>query len=390
MKKRVMVLGCGLVGATIAKDLAADEALDVTVADVSERNLDRVANVAGLRRACQDLGTPDAVKSIIQDCQLVIGAMPSALGYRTLGAVIESRKPYVDISFMAEDATALNGLAEEMGVTAVVDCGVAPGLANIVIGSCDAQLDRTEDVVFYVGGLPKERRWPYQYKAGFAPSDVLEEYTRPARMIENGRVVTKPALSEPELIDFEGVGTLEAFNTDGLRSLLTTVQATNMKEKTLRYAGHIELMRVLRETGLFRKDAMEVGGVRVRPLDLTSRLLFPLWELKPGDQEFTVLRVIVEGRRDGRRLRFTYDLYDETDPKTGNSSMARTTGFPCAIVGRLLLSGALKRPGVLPPELLGHEPGLLQRLTAELAHRGVVLREKVDELREAPASAERG
>src|SRR4029450_4766258 len=127
-------------------------------------------------------------------------------------------------------------------------------------------------VEIYVGGLPRERRWPFDYKAGFAPADVIEEYVRPARMVEQGRVVVKEALSEPELIDFPGVGTLEAFNTDGLRGLRAAVKAPFMREKTLRYPGHVELMRAFRETGFFSKEPVDLGGPLARPRAATGAL----------------------------------------------------------------------------------------------------------------------
>src|ERR1043166_5021803 len=244
MKKRCIVLGCGLVGATIARDLAGDESLDVSIADLSPRNLARVKGNANLKTIEADLGKPDSINALVKDVDLVVGAMPSVLGRMVLKSVIEAGKPFADISFMAEDALELDNLAKQHNVTAVVDCGVAPGLANMIIGHCAAQLDQTDSVVFYVGGLPKHPKWMYQYKAPFAPSDVVEEYTRPARMKENGKVVSKPALSEPEILEFPRAGKLEAFNTDGLRSLLRTIDAPNMKEKTLRYPGHIQLMRI--------------------------------------------------------------------------------------------------------------------------------------------------
>ena len=380
MKKTVIVLGCGLVGSTLARDLAADSGFAVAVADVSRANLDRLSAEAGIRTIQTDLSAPERVKQLVADFDLVVGAMPSVLGFQTLRAVIESGKSFSDISFMIEDATELDELAKQHGVTAVFDCGVAPGLANMIIGHCDAQLDKTTDVVYYAGGLPLKRVRPFEYKAPFAPSDVIEEYTRPARMVENGRAVVRPALSEPELIDFASVGTLEAFNTDGLRSLIRTVKARNMKEKTLRYPGHCELMRVFRETGLFSKQEIEVGGVKVRPLDVTSRLLFREWKFEPGDADFTILRVVVEGDKDGKRRRYTYDLYDEYDEQTGQHSMARTTAFPNAIMARLIAGGTFSRPGVFPPETVGAEPGMLDRMVAQLARRGVRLESHVETL----------
>lgn len=392
MAKNVVVLGCGMIGATMARDLAREAKFDVLALDVDTRNLAALDGVRGCSTRQADLSDVAALKQVIAGADVVVGAMPSRFGFQTLRAVIEAGKPFADISFMPEDALQLDALARERGVTAVVDCGVAPGLANLLIGRSASIMQRVDRVAFYVGGLPKARQWPYQYKAPFAPSDVVEEYTRPVRLREAGKLVVKPALSEPELMDFPGVGTLEAFNTDGLRSLVTTIDAPDMVEKTLRYPGHIELMRVLRETGFFNKEPLAVGDKWVRPLDVTSKLLFPMWKLKPGEAEFTILRVVVEGvplaaeaaaiggsvgargSRSAGRVRHTYDLYDETDAATGTSSMARTTGFPCAIVARMLVTGELRHPGVRPPELIAPLPGVCDHVLAELARRGVIVR----------------
>lgn len=374
--KNIVVLGCGRVGATIARDLAADSELAVTATDVSEASVARLRAVApGIRAEKVDLSSTDAVREVIAAADIVVGAMPSALGLQTLQTVVELGKKYCDISFMPEDALAVHDRAKQTGATAVVDCGVAPGLANMLIGHAAAALDEVEQVVFYVGGLPWARHWPYQYRAPFAPLDVIEEYTRPARFIEEGRIVTRPALSEPELLDFPRIGTLEAFNTDGLRSLLTTVKARNMREKTLRYPGHIELMRVLRETGYFSKDAIDAGGKSVRPIDVTAKLLFAHWTPTAGETEFTVLRVIVRGKKSGVAINRQFDLMDETDVKTGQSSMARTTGFPAAIMARMLASGEFSEPGVFAPEQVAVKGNIMQHMLAELSARGVAISE---------------
>ena len=138
---------------------------------------------------------------------------------------------------------------------------------------------------------------------------------------------------------------------------MDTVDVPNMAEKTLRYPGHRELMHVFREAGLFNKETVEVERAKVRPLDVTSKLLFPRWRFEPGEEEFTILRVVVEGQREGRRERHVYDLYDEYDRATAMSSMARTTGFPNVIVARMLARGDWDEPGVFPPELLVRREG---------------------------------
>lgn len=371
---RVTVLGCGLIGATIVEDLAGDSSFEIAAVDVSTGNLDKlkpVPNVTGIQR---DLRDSRSIRELCAGADLVVGALPGRLGFSALRTVIECGKPYVDISFMAEDFLNLDGLARERGATCVVDCGLAPGLANMLVGHCHARLDRTERVEYCVGGLPKERYWPYQYRATFSPADVLEEYTRPVRMIEHGKLVVKPALSDPELLDFPGVGTLEAFNTDGLRSLLKTVRAENMRERTLRYPGHRELMQVLEATGFFHEQEIDVGGARVVPRAVTANLLFPHWQRKQEEEDFTVLRLIVQGIKDNARIRYRYDLYDEYDRRSGRTAMARTTAFPCAVVVRMVADGTIRWPGITPPEKIGAAPQLLARVIDSLAERGVVLR----------------
>jgi saccharopine dehydrogenase-like NADP-dependent oxidoreductase len=323
------------------------------------------------------LSKEGAVAGVVRDADLVICAVPGFMGFATLQAVIAAGKNVVDISFFAQDALALDAEAKGQGVTAVVDCGVAPGLCNILAGHAVAQLDRVQRYVCYVGGLPRERRWPYEYAVVFSPVDVLEEYTRPARLVEYGVPVTRPALSGVELRDFPGVGTLEAFNTDGLRSLLHTLDAPHMAEKTLRYPGHAELMRVFRDSGFLDTSPMEVGGQAIRPIDLTSRLLFEQWKLEPGQQDLTVMQVTIEGYKAATRYSYTYDLLDYYDPEAETTSMARTTGYTCAIVARQVARGLYNRVGVSPPEYLGSLPECYDDLIAEYAKRGIHVTETV-------------
>jgi saccharopine dehydrogenase-like NADP-dependent oxidoreductase len=281
---------------------------------------------------------------------------------------------------MAENALELDSLAKQHGVTAVVDCGLAPGVSHMIAARESATMDECSRIEIFVGGLPREPRWPFRYKAPFSPHDVLEEYTRPARSVENGRVVVREALSEPEMIDFPEVGTLEAFNTDGLRSLIITLKVPFMKEKTLRYPGHIELMRVLRAMGLFSHEPIEIAGRRVRPIDVTSKLLFPLWTFAEGEEDVTVMRVIVSGEKSGRKERHIWELLDYYDTNTQTTSMARTTAFACTAVARLIASGKFQRPGVIGPEIIGLDAGIFEHVIREQASRGVDYTRRVETL----------
>jgi len=381
-QKKVVILGAGMVGSAMAADLARDDAFQVTVVDGRAEALDRVQRTLGqgVRTQRADLSSTEGLLGAAGQADLVLGALASTLGLRTLRAMIEAGKTYCDISFMAENAWELDELARQRGATAVVDCGVAPGVSNLLAGYATVLLERTERIEIYVGGLPAERRWPFEYKAGFAPSDVLEEYTRPSRVVEHGQVVVKEALSEPELMDFPVVGTLEAFNTDGLRSLAYNLQVPFMKEKTLRYPGHIELMRVFRHTGLFSREPLQVGGVTVRPLDVTSALLFPRWAFDEGEADVTVMRVLAEGTRAGQRTRLVWDLFDRYDPASGLRSMSRTTGFAATSMLRLMARGMVPEPGVFAPELLARKPGLAEAFLAEYEGRGIQVRHRAEAL----------
>lgn len=363
----------------MAMDLAREKDFDVTVVDARSDALARAADGYRVKTVLSDLSDAGELAHVIEPFDVVVGALSSVIGLRTLRAVASAGKRYCDVSFMPEDAWEVDALACEHGAVAVVDCGVAPGMSNMICGWAASHLDPCERIEIYVGGLPVVRRWPYDYKAAFAPSDVLEEYVRPARVVEHGRIVVREALSDPELMDLPEVGTVEAFNTDGLRSLAYRLKVPFMKEKTLRWPGHIALMRAMRESGLLSLDPIDVGGVSVRPRDVLAKLLFPKWTYDEGEADLTVMRVVAEGRsREGARVRHTWDLLDRYDPVTHLRSMSRTTAFPATIVARMLARGEYREPGVHPPEDLGAMPGVLDSVLAQLAERGVRFTSRVE------------
>ena len=361
MRQKVVVLGAGRVGKAIAADMC--EEFEVTSADRQEDALASLSSRWPVHIRVTDLGSPDAVSEAVRDADLVISAVPGHMGFSTLRTVIERGKDVVDISFFPEDALDLDELARQSNVTAAVDCGLAPGNPDFLAGFFATQM-QIQDFEFMVGGLHFSRTGPDQYLPTFSPSDVWEEYTRPARYVRDGRLITMPALSEPELVEFQIGGhslVLEAFNTDGLRSLIRTMDGRipNMKEKTLRYPGHIAYIKGLQETGkLWTPDS---------------------W--KPGDDEdeFTIMRIIMHGFEIGLEKRFSYTLFAAFDKGTRISSMARSTGYTCSGVARCVLDGTYKRAGISPPSSIGASPGCLSRILAHLRARNIVF-ERDDEL----------
>ncbi|MEI6576092.1 MAG: saccharopine dehydrogenase C-terminal domain-containing protein [Bacteroidota bacterium] len=377
---KIIVLGAGLVGSPMAFDLASDPNFEVTVADISASALGKLASYGNISTQCIDLSDPETVKEVVSPYDLVLDAVPGFMGYQTYKAVIEAGKNIVDIAFFPEDPMALDQLAKDMGVTAIMDMGVAPGMSNVLSAYGASKVEEVDLLRIYVGGLPRIRTRPFEYKAVFSPIDVIEEYTRPARIVQEGKLVIKPALSEPEFMEFEGVGTLEAFNSDGLRSLAYTIKGYDMAEKTLRYPGHIFIMEILRETGFFSYNEINVKGKMIRPIDVTSHLLFPAWKLMPGEEDLTVMKIIVEGPAVGVKMRITYDLLDTYDTQSGVHSMARTTGYSATAAIRMLASGIYKEKGVILPEYLGNVPACVDFLLKELKKRGVVYTERIEPL----------
>jgi lysine 6-dehydrogenase len=354
--KNIIVLGAGMVGSTIAIDLSKKH--NITLTDFNQEALQKAEQKCNnLKTQLLDVTDKNKLMQTIKKFDLVVCAVPGFLGFETLKSIIEAEMNVIDISFFSENSLELDALAKEKNITAIVDCGVAPGMDNVILGYYNEKMKLT-DFECLVGGLPKVKKWPFCYKAPFSPIDVIEEYTRPARYIENGKMITREALTDCEFVEFDNVGTLESFNSDGLRSIMFTMpHIKNMKEKTLRYPGHVEYVRVLKESGFFNTKEIEVNGTKISPLNFTSKVLFDEWKLGETEEEITVMRITVKGENtDGKIEEITYTLHDEYCSETKTSSMARTTGYTASAAANLFLEGRFKEKGVFPPELVGkHE-----------------------------------
>lgn len=352
-----------MVGSAMAADLSKNNNLFL-----ADYNLDALKKIKSKDPHIQisqlDVTDDESLARWIEPADIVLLAVPGFLGYNALKTIINSGKNVVDISFSPENVLNLSPLAKEKGVTVIVDAGVAPGIPNYILGYWDAQLN-IESFEYYVGGLPKNPKPPFNYKAPFSPIDVIEEYTRPARMLIDHEVITEPALSDIEIMEFQGVGELEAFNTDGLRSLLLTMNhIPNLKEKTLRYPGHAELMLDYRNKGLFNNDKITE----------TSKKLFEEWKLDDNEIEFTILDIIIKGEM----KIISYHLYDEFDLTSRTSSMARTTGYTATASINLILEDLWNVHGVFPPEIVGAKPECMQFILQYLNQRNVIISEKTD------------
>ena len=366
--KNITVLGAGLVGRAIVLDLHEDKGFSVTAIDNHPGNLKRLPDEIKKMQ----LDVVKQANRAVEGADMVVNALPGAIGFGVLKQLIELEKDVVDISFFPEDMFELKALAEERNVRVVCDMGVAPGMSNLLAAYAAQSFDKVKDVKIVVGGLPKVRSKPWEYKAPFSPADVLEEYTRPARIRKNGKDISVKPLTFLEHLEFDKVGTLEAFVTDGLRSLLPYLPADNMQEKTLRYPGYAKKIQLLKDIGLFGEHPVKVGAQKVKPVELTSKLLLPLWKFDEGEHDFTVMRIAVEGISAGKTGVEQWDLYDESDKVNNIHSMARTTGYAATAVVRCLAAGEIEGKGLFTPEELSENPKLVEKILEQLRAKNVV------------------
>ena len=376
---RSVQLGCGLVGSIIANDMSSS-GFDVTVADLNEKVLAGLKSENPALTAVVASCTDDVrLREILKDADIVTAGVPGKFGRKMMETVIRSGKNLCDISFMAEDFEELDGIAKEYGVTVIPDIGVAPGMSNFLVGRGAALLDEVEKAVIYVGGIPHRPVPPFNYQITWSAADVIEEYTRPARYIKDHRIDVIEAMGDLDQKDFPGVGRLETFITDGLRSLMKNIKAKNMQERTMRWPGHVEQMRLLRDMGLFEEKKRILGGSEVAPRDIACDLLFPMWKMDPekGDRDLTVMQIEVSGYTGRDLVTYTWDLCNMFDEKTWRNSMGRCTGSTCSIFAQALVKGLIKEKGVISPEKLANSDELYEFVMAEQSARNIIYTESV-------------
>jgi lysine 6-dehydrogenase len=376
---KIAVLGCGGIGSVAAGDLARSlRTAEIVVADADggrARTLASRLNRGNVSWMRTDASSHGSLVRALKRFDLAVGALPGSLGFAACRAAIDARTHMVDVSYMPEDVTALSRAALQARVCVVPDCGVSPGLSNVLIGHAVSRLDTVDSVHILVGGLPEKPVPPLGYVITWSADDLIDLYQRPATIVRKGRACTVDAMSGLEEIDVPGLGSLEAFYSDGLRTLLHTIPgAEDMWEKTLRYPGHVRNIRLLQSLGFFRHDPLEIHGRRVRPREVTARLLDRTLRM-PGVRDLVVMTVAVAGVRNGKSLTYTYRLLDKFDARKKITAMARTTAFTASVVAQLIARGVVAEVGVVPPETLGMNPRVFGEFRREIRKRRIVVTE---------------
>lgn len=378
---RVIVIGCGRMGSVAAGDLANKMSeVKVFVADKdAEKARETVRKIgrSNVEWLQIDVSNKNELVNALKDFDLALGFLPPKFGFSLIEACIEAKKNLVDVSYMPENPLVLHDKAAEANVTIVPSCGLAPGISNILVGHAVKELDKTRKVHIMVGGLPETPIPPLGYVITWSPESLIDEYTSKARIIKDGKIVEVEALDGLEEVEFPEIGRLEAFYTDGLRTLLYTVKGVDeMWEKTLRYPGHVEKVRLLKDLGFFSDKEISVEGQQIQPRKLTAKL-FERTLIKPNVRDLVVLKVEVAGLKGGKKMRYTYKLVDFYDEENGITAMARTTAYTASIVAALILKGDIRLKGIVPPETLGMEDKIYQRIMAELNSRGIKIIEEI-------------
>ncbi len=377
---KVLILGLGNIGSVAAEDLAKSiSSIQVVVADKSETRAKQVSERIGRGNVSWiqlDVTNPSQLANALKDFDLVMGFLPGKLGYSLTKACIDAGKDLVDVSYMAENPLTLTDDAIKANVTIVPDCGLAPGISNILVGHAVTELDKVQAVHIMVGGLPEKPVPPLDYVITWSPENLIDEYKRKARIVKEGRIIEVEALTGLEEIKFPEFGKLEAFYTDGLRTLPQTItDAYDMWEKTLRYPGHAEKIKLLEALGFFEEEQIDVDGVSVSPRRLTVKL-FEQKLRKPEVKDIVAIKVEVSGVKNGGQTCYVYHLLDHYDEKQSVTAMARTTAYSASIVAQLVLKKALKEKGVVPTEIIGKDEALFRLFLDELKKRGIRIAEE--------------
>ena len=373
---KILSIGCGYIGSVLAEEIVRSLDFDtLVICDTEKERIEGTARKLGKKvlPLCRDISDYSNLLEIVADVDLVIGLSPGRLGYSVMKACVKKRNSLVDLSYMTEDPFLFHEEAVKGGITIVPDCGVAPGLSNILIGKASSRLDEVEDVIVYVGGLPQKPVPPLDYKVTWCVEDLFEEYTRKAKIVRSNETIEVDALEGLEEVEFEGLGKFEAFFTDGVRTLHHTIKARNMREKTLRYRGHAEKVKFIRDLGLLEKRPLR--SVNLSPWEFMRHF----WQEKLSffeDRDFVLIRIRVTGRKESERFIHSFEMIDYFDEKRKVTAMGRTTAYTALAVIKLFIEDRIEEKGVVPPEILGMNRELSREIEHTLQERNIRIKEK--------------
>ena len=363
---KIVLLGCGYVGRLFAEIVSRTRLAEVIVFDGSREKVERCLSISAVVGGeVRDLSSVESVRECVSRGDMVVEALPSRLTPIVWKACAEVGKDVVSVGYAREDPLAMSRDFEASKALLLPDAGFAPGLSNVLAGAIVRALGRVEELQILVGGIPERPVGPIGYVVTWSAEDLLEEYTRPARVLEGGRVVEVDPLERVMEVEIEGVGKLEAFISDGLRTMLTTLRdrVDRAFEATLRWPGHIEAMRLLRSLGLMSDEPVEVDGVRVSPRMVLARVLEA--RLRYSVPDLAVL--LVRGRTAGSEIVYRL-VHRGTVERSALTYITAAALYAFTALATNKLSGVT---GVIPPEEIGLDERLFSSFMRELGGLGI-------------------
>ncbi len=376
---KIIVLGCGNIGFVAARDLSENlPSAEIMLADIDETRAKQAAsriyrsNVSWIKA---DASKYTELVKTLKKTDLAVGALPGEIGYLVAKGAVDAGVDLVDVSYMPEDVMTLHEAALKAEICILPDCGMSPGFGNVLVGHAASKLDRVESVHMLNGGLPEKPVPPLGYVITWSVRDLIDMYSRKVHIVKNGNMIEVDPMTGLEEIDFPGVGKLEAFYTDGLRTLLYTMRnAEDMWEKSLRYPGHTEKIQLLKDLGFFDERQLQIGKLTVSPKELTARLIEDKLKRK-NVPDIVAMLIEVSGTENGKRVMYMYHVLDRYDEKLQVTAMGRTTAYTASLAAQLLAKKAVVEKGVVPPEKIGMSEELYNEFMDKMRKRKVIAKE---------------
>jgi len=377
---KMLVLGSGMMGRALAYDLKKN-GYDPVVADSNKLRAKSVADSLKIPYIILDVSDQAAVKPYMEECEVTISAVPYFYNEQLAHTAIEAHCHFCDLggnNDVVIKELSMNDAAQKEDVLIIPNCGLAPGMANVIAAQGIQEMDATH-VQIRVGGLPQNPKPPLDYTLVFSVHGLLNEYIEPAVIIRNGTITEIPSLTEIEEITFPSVGVLEAFHTSGGTSTLPQTFQGQLKEldyKTIRYKGHCEKMKVLLDVGMCSEESVSIGTFQVSPRDVLSKVLERT--LPAEEKDMVLMRITAHGEK-GIQV---YEMIDYFDEKSSMTAMARTTAFPTSIIAQMIASGTISERGAQPPETVVPPTSFIEALKK----RNIIIRKQTSTPGTSPGS----
>jgi len=395
--RKISLFGFGMIGQIIAKEISLNWDIDeIVIIDLSEENLKKIDSlIKELKEKDRNIKITVLKKDVINEKDDIvrningsligIGALPHNVEENALKICLEAEINFIDLVYdrYLENSENLDSIAKRSGIVIIPAMGVAPGLSNAMVANGIQKFDQVDSVKIFVGGVPQTRIPPLDYQIVFSASSVINEYSRDVNLRRDGKNIKVPAMSEVEPIHFLSYkdGNFEAFLTDGLSTLLKTYpNIKNIEEKTVRWSGHAEKINLLSQLDLLSFEKLKINKTsEIAPAEILTKLFEKKLKMEKKYKDMTLMKIEILGLKNNKKFLYIQELFDVYDELGSETSMARTTGYSCIFVAKMIVEKKIKEIGFLPPEkaIIGE---LYNYLVEELKKKKIIINDAMLEL----------